>query len=99
TMRAKVWAEVTASGGETPVDTPSTGARGSTAGQQAHRQTLDVAGFRDRQVHWMVGAMGTTLEQLDVAVQVAGAGQQDVLQVVLGQVHGAAGADQDAILV
>jgi hypothetical protein len=29
---------------------------------------------------------------------VAGAGEQDVLQVVLGQVHGARGADQDAVV-
>ncbi|PNG62246.1 hypothetical protein SC81_22720, partial [Vibrio vulnificus] len=61
-------------------------------------QALDVAGFRDRQVHRMVGALAAALEQLDVAVEMAGAADQDVLQVVLGQVHRAGGADQDAVL-
>ena len=47
----------------------------------------------------MVRALAAAFQQLDVAVQVAGAGQQDVLQVIFGQVHRARGADQDAVLV
>ena len=33
----------------------------------------------------MVGALAAALEQLDVAVEMAGAADQDVLQVVLGR--------------
>ena len=44
-------------------------------------------------------ALRAAREQLDVAIQMARAAEQDVLQVVFFQVHGAAGADQDAVLV
>jgi len=50
-------------------------------------------------MHRMIRALGAAFEQLDVAVQMTRAAEQDVLQVILFQVHGAAGADQDAVLV
>src|SRR5690606_2735566 len=74
------------------------GAEGSAVGQQAGGQALDVAGLADGRVHRVIGALGAALKQLDGAVQMAGAGQQDVLQMVFFQVHRATGADQNAVL-
>lgn len=55
--------------------------------QQPAGDAFDVAGLWDRRVDRVVRALTAALEQLDVAVQMAGAGQQDVLQVVFRQVH------------
>src|SRR5690606_18989972 len=55
----------------------------SAVGQDAAGEALDVAGFRDGRMHRMIRALGAALQQLDVAVQVPGALQQDVLQVLL----------------
>src|SRR3546814_2828745 len=47
----------------------------------------------------MIRSLGAAFEQLDIAVQMARAAEQDVLQVIFFQVHVAAGADQNAVLV
>ena len=51
----------------------------SAVGQQAAGDALDVARFGDCRVYRVVRALAAALQQLDVAVQVAGAGKQDVL--------------------
>ena len=65
--------------------------------QQTAGDALDVARFLDRRVYRVIRALAAAFQQLDIAVQVTGAGQQDVLQVVLGQVHRARCADQNAV--
>src|SRR5450830_38509 len=67
-------------------------------GQQPARNALDVACLGNRRVYRMIRPLAAAFEHLDIAVQVTGAGQQDVLQVVFRQVHRARGADQDAVL-
>ncbi|RMS58861.1 hypothetical protein ALP63_04830 [Pseudomonas syringae pv. aceris] len=74
------------------------GALVSAVGQQPAGDALDVARFGNGRVYRMVRALAAALEQLDVAVQMAGAGQEDVLQVVFRQVHRARRADQNAVL-
>src|SRR3989338_7704351 len=49
-------------------------------GQQTAGQALDIAGFRNGRMYRVVRALAAAFEQLDVAVQMAGAGHQDVLQ-------------------
>lgn len=60
---------------------------GSAVWQQPARNALDVPRLDNRRVHRMIRALAAAFEHLDIAVQVAGAGEQDVLQVVFRQVH------------
>ena len=46
--------------------------------QQPASNALDVTGFSNRRMYRMIRALTATFQHLDVAVQVTGAGQQDV---------------------